>query len=320
MKAKEKILITGGSGFIGTNLIDCLKDKYCILNLDISDPRSASQKIFHRRINILEYEIFLKELTNFEPSFVIHLAARTDLSGKSIDEYKTNTTGTLNLLNALKQCKSIKKVIFCSSKFVTPNGYEIRDEFDTCPHTCYGHSKQVMEDIIRNHPPNCEWLIVRPTSIWGPYFSEPYKQFFEFIMKGFYFHIGRNKCYKTYGYVGNAVYQIHQLLINDLEQINTKVFYLGDYTPYEVSEWADEIAKEAHAKIYRVPRVIVRLVAFFGDFLKALNVSFPMTSFRYFNMVLDGTNNLDSTKCIVKSLPFTRKQGIRKTILWLRQL
>ena len=63
-------------------------------------------------------------------------------------------------------------------------------------------------------------------------------------MRRMYFHIGKIKCHKTYGYIGNTVYQIEQLLFTETSDKNNKVFYLGDEPSYEINEWADEIASE----------------------------------------------------------------------------
>ena len=64
------------------------------------------------------------------------------------------------------------------------------------------------------------------------------------VMRRMYFHIGHIKCHKTYGYIGNAIYQIEQLLFNETPDENNKVFYIGDEPAYEINEWADEIAGE----------------------------------------------------------------------------
>ena len=64
-----------------------------------------------------------------------------------------------------------------------------------------------------------------------------------------YFHIGHIKCHKTYGYIGNAIYQIEQLLFNETPDENNKVFYIGDEPAYEINEWADEIAGELGFKV-----------------------------------------------------------------------
>ena len=115
---------------------------------------------------------------------------------------------------------NLKKVIITSSKFVTRNGYQIKNQHDYCPHTKYGESKVETEIRVWGDEPQCDWCIIRPTSIWGPWFGVPYRNFFDMVMKRMYFHIGKIKCHKTYGYIGNSIYQIEQLLFNETTDKN----------------------------------------------------------------------------------------------------
>jgi nucleoside-diphosphate-sugar epimerase len=105
-----KYLITGGSGFIGTNLIDeLLKRNEIILNIDIQKPKKEEHLCLYKKVDLLN-EILLEEvISKFNPDYVIHLAARTDLNGNTIDDYSVNTIGTKNLINALKKISSVKK-------------------------------------------------------------------------------------------------------------------------------------------------------------------------------------------------------------------
>ncbi|MDC1292408.1 NAD(P)-dependent oxidoreductase [Amylibacter sp.] len=313
----KKILITGGSGFIGTNLINYMMDSYEIMNLDIKEPKIAVHRKYWAELDIRDIKEFSIFINTFKPDYIIHLAARTDLNGKLLSNYDSNTIGTQNLLNIIGNYKNLEKVIFASSKFIAPNGYKVENQYDMCPHTTYGESKAEMERLIWNKPPKCDWLIIRPTSIWGPYFAEPYKFFFDYILKGFYFQIGNQKCFKTYGFIGNTVYQIQQLLVADTNFMSNKIYYLGDDPPYEINEWAKEIAVEINQKIPKVPSILVKLISYFGDFIRLFGINFPMNSFRYHNMTQDGINELSEINKLAPSLPFTRLAGTKLTLRWM---
>ena len=314
-----KIAVTGGSGFIGTNLIeDLISKKYDVINIDYNEPKIKKRKNIWKNVDITNYDSFEKALIDFNPDYIIHLAARTDLDGKNVEDYSANTIGVENLLNIIKKCKKLKKIIITSSKFVTRNGYKIKDQFDYCPHTVYGKSKVITEKNVWNNKPNCDWCIIRPTSIWGPYFGVPYRNFFDLVMKKMYFHIGKLKCYKTYGYIGNSIYQIEELLFSNTKDENNKVFYIGDEPAYEINEWADEIAKEIGYKVKTMPVWFVKALAKFGDFLGLFKIHFPMQSFRYNNMTNDGINDMTNTYKIAPKTIYTRKEGILKTIEWMK--
>ena len=139
------------------------------------------------------------------------------------------------------------------------------------------------------------------------------------VMHRMYFHIGNIKCHKTYGYIGNAVYQIEQLLFSETLDDNNKVFYIGDEPAYEINEWADEIANELGFKIPTMPVWFVKCLAKFGDFLGLFGIHFPMQSFRFKNMTNDGINNMTNTYKIAPDVPYTRLEGIRLTIEWIKK-
>lgn len=317
---KIKILITGASGFIGTNLLEDLLSKgYDVLNLDIQEPKIRERKNVWKNVDITEYEVFERRVLEFKPDYIVHLAARTDLDGKTLSDYSANTIGVENLMKIVQKLPELKKIIITSSKFVTPNGYKIRDQFDYCPHTIYGESKAETEKLVWKNEPHCDWCIIRPTSIWGPWFGVPYRNFFDMVMKRMYFHIGDIKCHKTYGYIGNAIYQIEQLLFHETKDRSNKVFYIGDEPAYEINEWADEIANELGFKVPTMPVWFVKCLAKFGDFLGLFGIHFPMQSFRYGNMTNDGINDMRNTYVIAPEMLYTRLKGTKATITWIKK-
>jgi nucleoside-diphosphate-sugar epimerase len=313
---QTKMLITGGSGFIGTNLIEYYIDKkFDVLNLDLVKPKIEERNVIWKKLDIRDLKQLKYAVLEYSPDYIIHLAARTDLDGKTLDDYSSNTLGTENLLKVIECLPNLKKVIITSSKFIAYNGYKIKNQFDYCPHTTYGESKVVSEKMVWHNQPHCDWCIIRPTSIWGPWFDKPYKQFFESVITGMYFHIGKNKCYKTYGYIGNSVHQIDLLLTNETINTESKVYYIGDYPFYEIHEWAEEISKEAGItrKIPTIPACVVKILAVLGDLLKNINIRIPMNTFRYKNMTNDGVNSIQFNI----NLPFSRIEGNRITLKWL---
>lgn len=315
-----KILLTGASGFIGTNLLeDLLSQGYIVRNIDWKEPKISERKKFWEKVDITDYETFERSVLNFNPDYIIHLAARTDLDGKSLEDYSANTIGIENLMRIIHKLSNIRKVIITSSKFVTRNGYTIKNQHDYCPHTKYGESKVETEIRVWRNLPDCDWCIIRPTSIWGPWFGVPYRNFFDMVMKHLYFHIGHIKCHKTYGYIGNAIYQIEQLLFNETLDENNKVFYIGDEPAYEINEWADEIAREFGFKIPTIPVWFVKCLAKFGDFLGLFGIHFPMQSFRFQNMTNDGINDMSNTYKIAPDIPYTRLEGTKTTIEWIEK-
>lgn len=286
-----KILVTGGSGFIGTNLIDLLEKSDCkIFNYDISEPRNLNHILYWSRVDILDKEILFSKLLNDKPDYIIHLAARTDLNeNDNLNGYRVNIEGVKNIMEGAKQLQGLKKIIVASSMLVCKLGFFPNNFDEYAPNSLYGQSKVLTEKIVKEYSFN--WTIVRPTSIWGPWFAEPYRNFFELVMKGFYFNISnKHSSTKTYGFVDNTCKQILSLLLNNNDCVNHNYFYLGDIKPINITDWANTIRRlNNQSKPMTLPKDLLKFAAKIGDLLKYVFRfhSFPMNSFRYNNM----TNN-----------------------------
>lgn len=316
---KTRLLVTGGSGFIGTNAITHFAADCDVLNLDIAEPRNPEHGRFWKRVDLLDADKLREAVSRFSPHWVLHLAARTDLDGKTLDDYAANTTGVSNLLQALADAPSLQRAVLASSMLVCRVGHVPGSELDFCPTNPYGESKVAGEKLLRASPPRCSWLIVRPTSVWGPWFREPYRNFFDYVLKGRYFHIGKTKARKTYGYVGNVVYQLDALLSAPAPDVDGRVFYLGDSSEYVIRDWADAIASRQRLRITEIPLSLVRAGALMGDLLMHMGVRFPMTSFRLRNMTTENCIDLRPIQRIASRLPYDRAQAIDLTLEWMKQ-
>ena len=226
-----KIVITGGSGFIGTNLIErFMSENYDVCNLDFNEPKISEHKSIWKNVDLRVYADVERELISFNPDYIVHLAARTDLDGKTIAEYDSNTLAVENLLRAIKKLDNLKKIIITSSMLVCKVGYIPKSDRDFAPSTLYGESKVITENLVWKTQPDCDWAIVRPTSIWGPWFGAPYRNFFDMVIARKYFHIGNKGCTKTYGC--NGVQREHNKKLNNGLPILHKVPPKRDYGRY----------------------------------------------------------------------------------------
>src|SRR5262249_46087447 len=144
---------------------------------------------------------------------VVHLAAYTETKpGNVIEDYAPNIEGTANVLYAIKAVRSVERVIMTSTQFVHQrNGLPTHDE-DFAPHTIYGESKVIAENLTRQANLACCWTIIRPTNIWGPRHPRYPKEFWRVLKEGRYIHPGKQVVIRSYGFVGNVVDQIIKIL------------------------------------------------------------------------------------------------------------
>lgn len=321
--SNDKILITGGSGFIGTNLVEYyLKKGNAVLNLDKHRARNPLHDCYWKQCNILDMDHFKDICFEFNPDYFFHLAARTDLDGKTIDDYRENTDGVENTLDILYELKKLKRVMFFSSRLVCEIGYQPKGPDDYRPTTRYGESKVVGETLVKSaNITKFPWDIVRPTSIWGPWFDVPYKNFFSTIMKRRYFHPRGRIISKSFGYVGNTIHQIDRLMFRPNSD-HGETFYLADYPPLVLKEFADEISRQLHGRpVFELPTALLRMIAYAGDVLKHIGYgSPPLTSFRLNNLLTDMVYDLCRFQEIVGPLPYREEDGIRETLEWMKDI
>lgn len=314
-----KILITGGSGFIGTNLISMLKDSCEILNIDIKPPIDKSQNVFWTNCDILEEDKLIEQFTRFQPNMVVHLAARADVDGKTLDDYKTNIDGTENLLEAVKNTSSVERVIITSTQFVNQyHGVPKHDE-DFNPHTVYGESKVITEQLTRKANLSCCWTIIRPTNVWGPWHWRYPFEFWKVIANGRYLHPKNQNVVRSYGYIGNVCWQIKRILEVEQNLVNKQVIYVGDY-PIDILDWVNEFSKQQIGKnVRQVDKRLLKLIALFGDALENFNIKFPLTSSRLKSMTTSNETPMQKTYDILGFPPYDLKMGVSLTIDWLKK-
>ena len=317
-----RILVTGGSGFIGTNLIGHLSGSgYVVSNIDYRYPRNPNYISKWHKIDIRDMNSLKDNILQFQPQYVVHLAARTDLDGVSIDDYNSNTLGVKNLVDICLECDSIKRIIFTSSRLVCKIGYLPSSDNDYLPTTLYGESKVIGEKIIRASAANAPWTwcIVRPTSIWGPWFDVPYRTFFDSVISGRYIHPKGIRIQKSFGYVGNTTYQLGCLLKAASNLIDQKTFYLSDYPPIEVLTMANHIrAQLCLPSINQVPVFLLKILSRIGDFAKYSGIKNPpLTSFRLDNLLTPMVHDLTFLEEIVGPLPYDMDSGIKHTLDWM---
>jgi dTDP-glucose 4,6-dehydratase len=160
----RKIIVTGGLGFIGSNLINILQKKYFIINIDkVSyasnhnniDPYIKNYKFYKQDIN---NKIFIQNiLKKYKPSIIFNLAAETHVD-RSIDGprqfIESNIIGVFNLLEAIRGYNKKIKLIHVSTDEVygdLKKNYKSKEEDSYNPSSPYSASKASGDLLIKSY-------------------------------------------------------------------------------------------------------------------------------------------------------------------------
>ena len=160
----KKVIVTGGLGFIGSNLINILKEKYFVINIDKVTYASNFNNISSEIKNYQFYKqdinnkIFIKNiLKKFNPSIIFNLAAETHVD-RSIDGPKkfieSNILGVFNLLEAIRDYKKKIKLIHISTDEVygdIKKNYKSKEEDRYNPSSPYSASKASGDLLIKSY-------------------------------------------------------------------------------------------------------------------------------------------------------------------------
>jgi nucleoside-diphosphate-sugar epimerase len=317
---QRRILVTGGSGFIGSNFVDevARRGEDVLLNLDLVPPRDGLHLDIFRSVDILQGEAVKQAFEEFRPSHVVHFAGKTDMFGEDVKAYAANHEGTHNVIAAVQAVDSIERVVFTSSQFVVGPGALPASDIEFRPHTLYGQSKVLSELAVREAELSCMWTIIRPTNIWGAKHPRYPSEFWRVLKQGRYVHPGGHKVIRCYGYVGNVVEQVLRILASERGKVDHKVFYVGD-SPVDLLDWANAFSIELTGKPVRVvPRFAIRGLALVGDAVVACGGRFPIFSSRFRSMTEDYLTPMTPTFDALGPSSVSMEQGVRETVQWLR--
>ncbi len=196
---KEKVLVSGGAGFIGSHLVDRLvaegHEVVVVDDFSTGKKKNLPKGVTVHELNVWhDYKKLYKMMEKEKPSIAFHLAAHKDVRA-SIDEpvldAHTNIIGTLNILEGMHRAGG-GRVIFTSSIAVCSPGAKL-PLTETCavkPNAPYGVSKRAAELYMWHYSElrDMACISLRPTNVYGPRQSfegaSVLAKFIEALLKG----------------------------------------------------------------------------------------------------------------------------------------
>ncbi len=243
---QKKVLITGGAGFVGSNVVDRLVELKCkvtvVDNLSTGNKKHLAgqikaKKVDFKKIDLLNFNALKKAVAGHD--FVFHLAANADIrygTANTKVDLEQNTIATYNVLEAMR-LNNVKQIAFFSSSAVygEPIIFPTPENYLPVQNSLYGASKLAGEALIQAY---CNLFgfqswIYRSVSIVGERYS--HGVVFDFMKKlkknpAELEILGNGKQKKSFLYIKDCIDGIFKTIESADEKVNT--FNLGteEYT------------------------------------------------------------------------------------------
>lgn len=313
-----KITLIGGSGFVGTRLLDLMKDcpEYKLRNIDLVQSHFFPQ--LTEIGDVREQDQMDKMLAGTDVVVLLAAQHRDDVTPISL-YYDTNVEGMKVTLNAMEK-NSVKRLVFFSSVAVyglnKPNPQE--DYNPKEPFNHYGKSKLQAEHVAEVwHDKHPDWNIdiIRPTVIFGERNRGNVYNLLNQIQSGHFLMVGKGENQKSMAYVGNIVAFVKFMIENVKEGYN--VFnYIDkpDMTMNELVSHVSDVLKK-HIPATHFPYWMGMMGGYCFDLLaKITGKKLTVSSVRVKKFC--ATTQFDSSKAMNSGYvpPFTLKEGLARTL------
>lgn len=257
----KNVLITGGAGFIGSNLCEYLLEKgnkiICIDNLELGSKNNIKEFMDNPLFKFYENDAadidFMTEIMCDEKiEQVYHMAANSDIQKSSHNpmiDYQLTFSTTLGTLEAMRR-SNVKRLFFASTSAVYGEkvGIKLNEHTgDLLPISYYGSAKLASEAFISSYSymNNMDATIFRFPNVIGPHLT--HGVVFDFINKlkedPLHLHIlGDGTQNKPYLYVKDLVGAIEEITFSGEKGV--QIYNIGVETSTTVREIADMVCKK----------------------------------------------------------------------------
>ncbi|KAK9473535.1 3-beta hydroxysteroid dehydrogenase/isomerase family-domain-containing protein [Dipodascopsis tothii] len=250
----NRVLIVGGSGFLGGHLIErlyLLEDRPEIHVLDIRPPPAPSSKFYSYTLEDVTFhqgdltspESIKAVLETVRPEVVIHCASPVHGMGKEI-YFKVNVDGTKNVVDCVAESGFVKALVYTSTASVIYDGSDLRNADETFPipevamdaynETKVLGEKYVLESNGKNGVVTCA---IRPSGLFGPGDRQLVPGMLAVLKtNGTIFQLGDNLNLFDFTYIGNVAHAhvlAAQCLLDEkkVESVAGEPFFITNDTP-----------------------------------------------------------------------------------------
>ena len=278
-----KIVIIGGSGFLGTRLITLLKELPDVELLNIDIRQSVDYPEITKMANVLDLDAITKLLPGTDLVVLLAAEHKDNVEPPAL-YYNVNVDGMHNTLKAMEQ-NNVSRLIFTSSVAVYGlNKVNPCEETFADPFNDYGRSKWMAEMLLQRwHTQHSEWdiNIVRPTVIFGENNRGNVYNLLRQIASGKFMMIGNGRNVKSMAYVGNVASFI--VFLSKARSNGCHVFNYVDTPDITMNHLVEQVSKvlDKHIPVFHLPFAVGMLIGYGFDLLSRVSgVKYAISSVR----------------------------------------
>ncbi|MFC2125945.1 NAD-dependent epimerase/dehydratase family protein [Bacteroidota bacterium] len=269
----SNVLITGITGFIGSNLVKYLNKSSNINVFGQSRDPDRAKEIFGDMIRLCVRDVSSDWLDENNINTIVHLAGIAhDIKGKykEKDYYHVNFEATRDLYSRFLASSTSSKFIFLSSvKAVADTCEDILDEsVEPEPVTPYGKSKLEAEKaILHGIKTGKQAYILRPAMVYGPGNKGNLNLLYRFVKSGLPYPLAAFENKRSFLSVHNLCFIVDSLI---MQHVPSGIYHLSDGNDLSTNELVDIIgeAGDKHPNKWSVPKLIIRSIASIGTIFK----------------------------------------------------
>jgi nucleoside-diphosphate-sugar epimerase len=299
----SQILVTGASGFIGSNLVNYLQSK------------SLKVLPFSREMGFDYSKIDYNYINNEDVDIIIHLAGKAhDLKNifNEKDYFDANTNLTIDIFDAFLKSNANTFLYFSSVKAVKDHFDNILTE-DIIPNpiTSYGKSKLAAENYIFSNLEKKEKkvYILRPCMIHGIGNKGNLNLLFNVVSKNIPWPLAAYTNNRSFCSIDNLCFIVNELISRP--DIATGIYNIADDDSVSINEIINLIAKSQNRSpfLFSINKDLIRLLARVGDCLKL-----PLNNERLTKLTESYVVSNSKIKAAIgKNLPLTTEEGLLMT-------
>jgi dihydroflavonol-4-reductase len=321
-----KALVTGGTGFVGSHLIDLLLEKGYAVRCLIRKT-SDTKWLAGKPVEFVYGDLFDDNALHDAVSgvdYIYHSAGVTKAKHKE-EYYRGNSTGTRNLLRATQQHNStLRRFVHISSQAAvgpSESRTPIAEDRPAKPLTTYGKSKWMAEEeclAMMNHLPI---TIVRPPVVFGERDKDVF-EFFNTYNKGLQPLVGFSEKLVSMIHVVDLVRGI--VMAGECAKAVGQTYFVASERQYgwmEIGE-ATRAAMNKSAVRIRLPEFVVYVVAAFAEFFSLFSSKAALINFEKARDMVQNYWTCDASKAkrdcgYVQNISL--EAGIERTVRWYKE-